>query len=566
MSVSIKSKLTAGVLFLFGTMLGIGLLGAILINLMAARTDDILKDNYVSLQYCNRMLQLLEDIDRDTGALRTFEQQLIAQENNITEAGEQVATDKLRSAFENIKRNPSMPLHVVESRQAIYIIIDLNQQAIERKNDRAQRLAKQATTWIAIAGTVIFLLALSFVVNFPSYITNPIRLLREAIVQIGNKKYSTRIHDQLPGEFGELAQAFNLMASRLDEYEHSNLAQLMFEKKRAETMIGQMKDGVIGLDANRKILFMNSLAETTLGLKSSEVVGLYAPDVAVRNDLLRDLLRPEEKDKVLKIVLGNRENFFVAEHREVMNEDQMIGEVIVLKNVTEFKELDLSKTNFIATISHELRTPISSIKIGLELLEKSEVGTLSPEQHTLVEGMKDDANRLLKITGEILNMTQVETGKIQLSLQAASPQEIIHYATEAVKVQAEQKNISIEIDCPENIASVNADREKTEWVLTNLLSNAVRYSYENSNVLLSVRETESKVQFLVQDFGKGIDSKYQHKIFDRYFQIPGSSKSGTGLGLAISKEFIEAQGGEISLQSEIGKGSVFSVTLNKAGA
>ena len=134
----------------------------------------------------------------------------------------------------------------------------------------------------------------------------------------------------------------------------------------------------------------------------------------------------------------------------------------------------------------------------------------------------------------------------------------------AVKVQAEQKNITIDIDCPENIPNVHADREKTAWVLTNLLSNAIRYSYEHSNILLTVKEVENRIQLSVKDVGKGIDPKYQHKIFDRYFQIPGSNKSGTGLGLAISKEFIEAQGGKISLFSEIGKGSTFTVTLNKA--
>jgi PAS domain S-box-containing protein len=338
----------------------------------------------------------------------------------------------------------------------------------------------------------------------------------------------------------------------------------MFEKKRAETIIGQMEDGVIGLDANKKILFMNSLAESTLGLKATDVIGQYAPDVALKNDLLRNLLRPEEKDKVLKIVIDNKENFFLRENREVMNDGEVFGEVIVLKNVTQFKELDVSKTNFMATISHELRTPISSIKMGIQLLEKDEVGKLNPEQRSLVEGVKDDVNRLLKITEEVLNMTQVESGSIQLALEPSDPHEILEYAVTTNRVAADQKHITLEINAPRDLPRVIADSEKATWVLTNLISNAIRYSHENSTVYLNLSSNSDQVTFAVKDAGQGIPPQYKDKIFERYFRVPGTKREGTGLGLAISKEFIEAQGGKITLDSEVGTGSTFTVALKRA--
>jgi signal transduction histidine kinase len=156
----------------------------------------------------------------------------------------------------------------------------------------------------------------------------------------------------------------------------------------------------------------------------------------------------------------------------------------------------------------------------------------------------------------------VETGKIHLSIQQADVKEIIRYAIDATKTQAEQKKVLVEVHCPEDVQTVNADTEKTAWVLTNLISNAIRYSNENSKIVVSAKSIGKKMELSVQDFGKGIDSKYTDKIFDRYFRIPGTKQEGTGLGLAIGKEFIEAQGGEIKVESEIGQGSKFIFFLN----
>lgn len=233
----------------------------------------------------------------------------------------------------------------------------------------------------------------------------------------------------------------------------------------------------------------------------------------------------------------------------------------MLRNITPFKELDLAKTNFLGTVSHEFKTPISSIQMGLQLLENNQIGTLNSEQKNLVNGIKDDSNRLLKITGELLNITQVESGAIQLNMKESSIHKIIEYAVEANKSSAEQKHIHFKIDVEEGLSTVLADNEKTAWVLNNLLSNAIRYSYENSNIKINVRKIEDKIQFSVTDTGQGIAPQYLSKIFDRYFRVPGSKKEGTGLGLSISKEFIEAQGGEITVKSEYGAGSTFGFLL-----
>jgi signal transduction histidine kinase len=291
------------------------------------------------------------------------------------------------------------------------------------------------------------------------------------------------------------------------------------------------------------------------------------------NDLMQSLIVDKldnAKGETMKIYADAKESYFEKETVTITikptGEDQTIdiGNVIILRNITVFKELDFAKTNFIATVSHDLKTPISSIKMSLQLLENERTGTINEDQKNLVESIKEDSNRLLKITGELLELSQVETGNIQLNIEKSNPYEIVHYATEAVKMQAEQKQIEVVVEADENLPSIKADSEKTAWVLINFLTNAIRYSSEKSTITVKLKSDKQQVLFTVIDKGKGIDIRYRSKVFDKYFQIPGSHKTGTGLGLAISKEFIEAQGGTIGVESELGLGSTFYFKLATA--
>jgi signal transduction histidine kinase len=285
--------------------------------------------------------------------------------------------------------------------------------------------------------------------------------------------------------------------------------------------------------------------------------------VALRNDLLRNLLNTDGGIAPLKIYANNKESYFSKEVVKILADEKPIGEVIMLKNITQFKELDLAKTNFIATISHELKTPISSIKMSLKLLEDNRVGNLNSEQVKLVQNIQEDSQRLLKITTELLDLAQVETGNIQLEKSPVDPKAIIDYAYDSMKFQAEQKQITIEINYDSDLPKVNCDLEKTAWVMVNFLSNAIRHSPENSKVIVQAQKQDGSVVFSVKDSGKGIDPKYKDKIFEKFFKVPNmvTGKSGTGLGLAISKDFVTSQGGKIWVESEIGKGSTFSFSL-----
>lgn len=569
----IKAKLTLGTGFLFFLIILLAGLGIKEINTLSGAAGNILTANYNTLDYTRQMLIALDESERNAAAFDLFSVNLQKQARNITEPGEKELTDRLARDFEKFKTSTGDKAIIFSIRKDLTDIMLLNMQAIERKSNIAKETAAGSTSWLALTGTFCFLIALVLIFNLPGSIADPIKELTASIRQIASMNYSQRVHFERQDEFGELASSFNVMAEKLQEYNSSNLAKLMFEKKRIEMLINNMHDPVIGLDEKNVVLFANNEALKILAVQPEALVGKPAEEIAVYNDLVRSLIKdldaPAEQpgNKPLKIFADNKESYFT---REIVNisiiptgekDLQHIGRFIVLKNITPFKELDFARTNFIATISHELKTPISAIKASLQLLESKDAGEINEDQRQLILSIKDDSNRLLKIIGELLNLSQVETGNIQLNIQPADPDTILRYALEAVKTQADQKNVKLNLLRDADLPFVKADTEKTAWVLINLLTNAIRYSNENSEVLIRVRNENRRVRFSVKDFGKGIEERYLDKIFTRYFQVPGSSKEGTGLGLSISKEFIEGQGGAIMAESRMGEGSEFSFFL-----
>lgn len=565
MATKLKTKLTAGLIFLFGVILLFGILGTININLLSRDADLILKDNYNSIIYGNEMLKALETVGTRKDALEKFEENLKKQELNITEPGEKEQTEEIRKNFEELKADPKDPSNYIEIRQSIFQVLDLNASAIYHKNLIAQDTARNAKRWLAIIFTILILISFTFIFNLPGIISGPIQSLSDGIKEIANKNYSKRIYLKQKDELGDLAIAFNAMAEKLDLYEHSNLAKMQFEKSRIETIINQMRDGIIGLDAKKNILFLNVVAQKLMGLKESDTVGKYAPDIAVKNDLMRKLLQTDSDKKDLKIYLDDKEGFFNKDILDVKNNQEVIGQVIVLRNITIFHELNEAKTNFIATVSHELKTPISSIKMSAQLLSDERTGPLDEDQKQLINSIGDDAERLLKITSELINMAQVETGNIQFNLQPTPVTSIVEDALDAVQIQAQQKNISIKTTILPDTPQIYADKEKTTWVMINLLTNAIKYSFESSAIEIYAGQKNGHVELSVKDHGRGIDEKYLSRVFDRYFKVPGSQeRSRTGLGLAISKEFIEAQGGKIWVNSQLGSGSEFGFSFTKA--
>lgn len=580
----VKNKLQLGFGFLFIIVLFFGVTAVYYIHDISENSKVILQNNYESLKFARQMRNVLDNnnLPLNNAAINKFGIYLQQQEANITEAGEASPTQRLRTNFKLLVATHDIRLQnetVRDIRKVLSDIENVNMQAIIRKDNKARASVADATLFLGLVGGFTFLILFSFSINFPGIISKPLNTLLTGIRAIGLKNYKQRIHFDKNDEFAEVANAFNDMAERLDEWENSNLSKIMSSKLRIETIIEQMHDAIIGVNEMQEILFINTAAKSILNLSADKIEGASAAEIAKTNQLFKYIINEGSNIKPLKIVVDGKDSYFQMESREInvpnlsLDKRQALtfskssaGKVFILRNITEFKERDEAKTNFIATISHELKTPISSIKMSLKLMKDERVGHINTEQQQLLEHIKDDSDRLLKITSELLELSQVETGNIQLNFVPVQPLEIVNYAITSVKFQADQKGVKLEVLNDTELPQVNVDVEKTAWVLVNFLSNALRYSAEKSKVVISINKINTGVEFTVKDTGKGIDEQYQKRLFDRYFQVPtdGQNKSGSGLGLAISKDFIEAQNGRIWVKSAIGEGSTFGFSLPSA--
>ncbi|NML69763.1 PAS domain-containing protein [Chryseobacterium sp. RP-3-3] len=566
----LKTKLTLGVGLLFLLIVLMSVIGSVYINKLKSDTEKILTANYNSLEFSKNMLLALDKISTDSAiAVNDFQKNNKLQEKNLTEFGEKEATQSLNLHFNSYLKQSS-PEKEKLIREDLAKIMSLNMKGIERKSDIAIITAENATFWIVSLGTVCFLIAFILLFNLPQTIAEPINQLTFSIKQIAAKNYNERVHFKGSEEFKSLADSFNTMAEKLQEYESSSLSKQLMEKKRIETLVNNMHDAVIGLDENHFIYMINDEALKITNLRKEEIIGKTAHEVAINNDLMRELLKNIDQPvkEPIKIVRDHKENYFEQDIIPINivktgeKETKYIGKVILLRNITPFKELDFAKTNFIATISHELKTPISAIKMGVQLLGNQKFGALNDQQKELLKSINDDGQRLLNITGELLNLSQVETGNISLTVEKCSPKEVVQTAVKNVEKLAEQKNILINTAyLVGDTDFIAADFDKTVWVMNNFLTNAVKHSFQDENIQILVEKLDSMIQFSITDTGSGIDEKYHRQIFDRYFQVPGDHQNGTGLGLAISKNFIEKQNGEIGVKSSPNQGSTFYFRL-----
>jgi len=608
MKISIKSRLFTGFGFLFFMIILIWIIGGYFIYDLSNRSAAMLKENYQSVESTKYLIQAIDEIkDQQSKYLlsnsnqyddsvyqlniKLFKKNLTDVESNVTEQGEDEIIKAISKSYHDYlmiflaakkKDNQSNEIFFNElipaynkTKNLVIDLWDMNMEAISYKNSLLKNTAHRAFVIISLIGTICFIISALVFFRYPNNISKPIILLTQGIKEIANKNYEQRIQIDSKDEFGDLAEAFNTMAAKLDEYEHSNLSELLFEKKRIDTIINNMKDAIIGLNDKKEIIFSNTLACEMLEVNASDIVGHNVLNIVPKSDVFKqifiDIVDEEHKHikefNPLKLKVKDKTTYYTKEILDVNltrtgeTSTVNVGKVIVLKNITRFLEQDEAKTNFIATISHELKTPISSLRLNLKLLNDNRVGKINEEQSQIITALKQETNKMLKITSELLDLAQVETGNIQFNVQVTNPIQIIEYAKETSLNHAKPKNIVIRFKSDEDLPLIYADSEKTAWVLLNLINNAIQYSNFDSVIDVITKQTKDIVLFQVKDYGVGIEKQYHNRIFEKFFRVPGSSQKGTGLGLAISKEFITKQNGRIWVESNPGEGSSFYFSL-----
>jgi signal transduction histidine kinase len=605
---TIKNKIVFGFGVLFLLILFLGVAGIGFINHLAQKSKGTIVDNYHSIDYTVSMLNNMDKIYRleekklligeiDSlenrsliEAKSNFETELGKETQNITEENEDNLVILLQEKYRNYlsgyiatidsklsvgEKSDRHEKLYIDVKNAILQIYEVNMKAIIDKNESLVSTAKLLTIYKIITVLFSIVVALFLIFYLPKKIIRPLKELTEKIQLINEGKYHQRLDSATKDETGTLAKTFNNMAEKLEAYEAQHYDEIIFEKRRMESLVESLEDAVLLIDENRFIVLINKTVLKITGLVQDEILNKKIEDVAKKNDLIKTIEKiiPQSKKdresdaKPLRIVLGEEEFFYRIEFEEILTysaflkKDMFIGTMVLLKDVTQFQKRDTAKTNLLATVSHELKTPLSSINLSLKMLDDKRVGDLNDEQKELVVSLRSQSNRLSRVIKDLLEFSQIETGNIKLNIGLIDPTDILELSVTALMMSISEKKLELITDLDESLPKVFGDIEKSVFVYVNLLNNAIRYSPIGGTISLSIKRDQGFVRFFVKDSGPGIPSEDQDKLFKRFTQINPKEKSGWGLGLAIAKEFVLAQRGEIFVESELGKGSIFCFSL-----
>ena len=578
---NIKSKITMGFLALLGLLIILGSYAHYTVQQLDGRSRAVLRDNFYSVQLGQDMLVALDQAEaRPTppNGLTRFHYLLNQEAGNVTEPGEQPVVDSLaRSLAQFSLANDAAGL--ARLRQLTHRMVQLNMQAVSRKDVQANQAAVRAGRYLLTFIVLSILVALGFVLSVPEAAVSGLRKLSASMAHAAQGNFTASIPVESRDEFGQVASAFNQLLVHVNDGRTANLAGLVTERNRVTSIVQTLDEALLLLDENQRILVANPPICALLELPETEVVGADADDLAARSPLMQQLLAvvraPASQRKAAVPVMltqrGEELHYRLMVHDAVsfntsLDKMEFVGTILALHNVSDFKRLDQTKSNFLATVSHELKTPLSTINFHLKLLQNLRVGSLNPEQQQIVESLKQENQRLLKLTVDLLGVSKLESGAIPLNSRPTAVAELLAYATKPIRLQLAPKRLTLDVDLPADLPPVRADLEKTAWVLLNLLANAVRYSPEGGHITVSaaLTATGEAVEIRVQDHGPGIAAEYQEHIFQRFAQAPdssGNSPDGSGLGLSISHEFITTQGGQLGIQRTASTGSTFFFTL-----
>jgi len=451
---------------------------------------------------------------------------------------------------------------------ALHSLFENNRTAVMlsmAENEAATRFARR---FMLALGILCILFALSILIWLPSYVTDPIKGFGESIRLISQGDYKTRLRSNRKDEFGALANTFNEMAEQLQQVSELNFDEIVSSRNRLSTLVNNLTDRILGLNTDRKIVFLNDAMEQFIGITSKEAMGAYLPDLAVQYPVVQQLFAPfasgeRRSDEVIEVKDSKGDAVYLQERVvEILKDDGSLnGYILLLTDVTDYENRTQRQTDFLAQLSHEMKTPLSAISMSLNLLEDRRLGEISEDQKGLTGTIRKNADRLLLMVNEVLQHSQHEATETKLSLDTVLLAPLIEETIAFQKTQLEAKSLTVELVQHANSLKVEADREKLRLVLDNLLSNAIRYAKQATQITFELATIPGRVSISVNDLGPGVEAEFQDKLFEKYERPNNDMSMGTGLGLSICKEYIEVHGGRIFLDTNYTDGASFVVEL-----
>ena len=441
---------------------------------------------------------------------------------------------------------------------------------MRRKAEAASRTA-QRWFFYTLALTMAFVvIGVTGALRLSNTILAPVRELTAAITRLAAGDLDAVVHVRSGDEIGRLADGFNRMAERIRELRRTDLGKLLIAQQTTEAAIDSLYDPVIVTDSDGLVTRTNPAAERLFGPRETTTgkpIDQVARDIRI-GQAVTDVLRSERVVAsegagavVPWAVDGGQRAFRVRSTPMRDADDHLVGAVTLLEDVTHLSEISRLKSEFIAAASHELRTPLTSLQMGIHLLFEGSLGPMTERQQRVVQVCRDDATRLDRLMRELLDLSKIESGDTAPVRARVRASTLAHDAAESVRMQADARKVSLQVEMPADLPDVFADRQQIQRVIINLLTNAIRATPAGGTITVRGTQRGGEVAFSVVDTGAGIPREYLSRIFEPFVQVPNSPQGGSGLGLTIARRIVEAHGGRLTVQSEHGRGSTFSFTV-----
>ena len=559
------------------------------INAVAHMSDSLEDQNTALLSYING-----ESVNSTNNFYKnssSFYKWYSIESNNVTEAGEGALIDlvnknylKYQSFFSEIQKrynkegtigafrfyNKNVVGTFVNLRTELKKITTINEVAMVngklKVNDSAQK-SMYIIMILSILGILTGFIIASFLTN---KFLRPLYILKETMEVITEGHIKQEISVISNDEIGSLTLEFNKMISRLIKFEQSTKGKLLEEKNRSIAIVKSISDPLIVLDTDYSVMLINPACEIFFDTLEKDIIGKHFLEAIRNKDVFDHILKiyssKDEKyiPNIISVSTKEKDFYFDTIVTKVKNEEfQVTGLVVLFQNVTKLKKLEKTKSEFVSVISHELKTPLTSIMMGTSLIKNEGLGKLSPKQLEVVETIEDDTERLSTLVNDIIQLSKIESDSAMFQIVPCSIFGIVENCIRAFAEIITVKDINLYSEVNETLPKILGDCEKISWVINNLISNAIKYTNAGDYITVNASVKNMFMYIIVKDTGTGIPEEYTEKIFDKFVKVNSYSSevSGTGLGLAIAKEIVEIHKGSIWCESSLDEGSTFTFTL-----
>lgn len=600
---TLKGKISVVYLGLVLLVVIIGTISGINLYYLSKTIDGLMIDNYKSIKAVNLMN---EEIDNQNNAILTyiyqdrqagikqFNQDSSAfydwynvEANNITEKNEGKYVEEIKNAYVDFTTSFSslQEIPVSDNSSMLYYyktkikpnfdhikdllngLAQLNETAMFEKKTNATMDAKNSMYAILIITFIAAIFGFIISMVFTNRFLKPMEYLISSIRKVKEGDLDQIISITTDDELGKLATEFNNMIKRLKQYEESQLGKIMDERNKTLSIVKSISDPLLVLNSDYKIILLNSAAEELFGIEEKNAVNkhflLSVKDEKLFEEINSIVDSNFVNNKIEQIKYSDK--YYDVTISPIENYKSEISDILlVFHNITEFKELDQVKDDFISIISHEFKTPLTSIMMGTSIILEEKIGTINEKQKSTLLAIEEEGEKLTELVNELIELTKIESGKEVYNFKCCSMFGIVENTIKPLYNIASEKGVNLSHSVDEDLPGVYADPEKISWVLNNLITNALKYTDAGDDISISATIENNMMQISVKDTGVGIPKEYKDKIFDKFFHTKNGDNfeiKGTGLGLAVVKEIVEAHGGKVWCESDLDVGSNFMFTL-----